>query len=58
MIAVHSLIRLESRNSACVNSREFADKRFILLLRCQNLKHCTLHRIVDLDLGLCLISVR
>ena len=30
MIAVHSLIRVESRISACVNKREFADIRFIL----------------------------
>ena len=32
MIAVHSLIRVESRNSACVNKREFADIRFILFV--------------------------
>ena len=32
MIAVHSLIRVESRNSACVNRREFADLRFILFV--------------------------
>ena len=30
--AVHSLIRVESRNSACVNRREFADMRFILFV--------------------------
>ena len=30
MIAVHSLIREESRSSACVNRRELAEKRFIL----------------------------
>ena len=29
MIAVHSLIRVESRSSACVNRRDFADMRFI-----------------------------
>ena len=32
MIAVHSLIRVESRNSVCVNRREFADIRFILFV--------------------------
>ena len=32
MIAVHSLIRAESRNSACVYRREFADIRFILFV--------------------------
>ena len=32
MIAVHSLMRVESRNSACVNRREFADLRFILFV--------------------------
>ena len=32
IIAVHSLIKLESRSSACVNRREFADKRFILFV--------------------------
>ena len=32
MIALHSLIRVESRNSACVNRREFADIRFILFV--------------------------
>ena len=32
MIAVHSLIRVESRNSACVNRREFADIRLILFV--------------------------
>ena len=31
-IAVHSLIGVESRNSACVNRRAFADKRFILFV--------------------------
>ena len=29
---MHSLIRIESRNSACVNRREFADIRFILFV--------------------------
>ena len=63
-VAVHSLIRVESRSSACVNNREFADIRFILfvpqcdffivLSRCQNLKHRTLHRMDGLDLELCL----
>ena len=28
-MAVHSLMRVESRSSACVNQREFADMRFI-----------------------------
>ena len=32
MIALHSFIRVESRNSACVNRREFADMRFILFV--------------------------
>ena len=32
IIAVHSLIRVESCSSACVNKREFADKRFILFV--------------------------
>ena len=32
MIAVHSLIRVESRNLACVNRREIADIRFILFV--------------------------
>ena len=32
MIAVHSLIRVESRNSACVKNREFVDIRLILFL--------------------------
>ena len=32
MIAVHSLIRIESRNLACVNKREFADMRFVLFV--------------------------
>ena len=31
-IAVHSLIRVESRSSACVNNRDFADIRFILFV--------------------------
>ena len=31
-VAVHSLIRVESRDSACVNNREFADIRFILFV--------------------------
>ena len=56
IIAVHSLTRVESRNSACVNKREFADLIFfllfhcgivIMLLRCKNLKHRTLHKMVD-----------
>ena len=29
IIAVHSFMRVESLNSACVNKREFADLRFI-----------------------------
>ena len=33
MIAVHSLIRVESSSSACVNRREFAEIRFILFVR-------------------------
>ena len=32
MIAMHSLIRVESRSSACVNMREFAEVRFILFV--------------------------
>ena len=32
MIAVHSLNRVESRNSACVYKREFADIRIILIV--------------------------
>ena len=32
IIAVHFLIRVESRNSASVNSREFADIRFFLFV--------------------------
>ena len=32
MIAVHSLIRVENLNSACVNKEEFADIRFILIV--------------------------
>ena len=31
-IAVHSLIRVEIRSSACVNKREFADIRLILFV--------------------------
>ena len=31
-MAVHSLIRVENRNSACVNRRKFADIRFILFV--------------------------
>ena len=31
-MAVHSLIRVESLKSACVNKREFADMRFILFV--------------------------
>ena len=31
-MAVHSLIRVESRSSAWVNKREFADIRFILFV--------------------------
>ena len=30
IIAVHYLMRVESRSSACVKKREFADMRFIL----------------------------
>ena len=32
IIAVHSLMRVKSRTSACVNKREFADIRFILFV--------------------------
>ena len=32
MIAVQSLIRVKSRNSACVNRLEFADIRFIFFV--------------------------
>ena len=32
IIAVHSLLRVESRSSACVNKREVADMRFILFV--------------------------
>ena len=32
IMAVHSLIRVENPNSACVNKREFADMRFILFV--------------------------
>ena len=32
IIAVHSLIRVESLGSACVNSLEFAEMRFILFV--------------------------
>ena len=32
MIAVHSLIKVESLNSICVKRREFADMRFILFV--------------------------
>ena len=39
MIAVHSLIRVESRNSACVNWREFADIRFILFVPLWDCNH-------------------
>ena len=64
--AVHSLMRVESRSSACVNKREFADIRFVclfhcvivvMLRRCQCLKHRTLHKMVDSDQGLYLIFV-
>ena len=68
IIAEHSPIRVESRNSACVNRREFADIRFILFIPLwdcsnaapmeKNLKHRTLHKMVDCDLGLCLKFVR
>ena len=32
IIAVHSLIRVESRSSACMDNREFADIRFNLFV--------------------------
>ena len=32
IITVHSRIRVESRNSACVNRRKFSDIRFILFV--------------------------
>ena len=32
IIGVHSLMSVESRSSACVNKREFADIRFILIV--------------------------
>ena len=32
IIAVHSLMRVESHSSACVNKQEFADIRFILFV--------------------------
>ena len=32
IIAVHSRMRIESRSSACVNKREFANIRFILFV--------------------------
>ena len=32
IIAVHSVISVEIRNSACVKSREFADIKFILFV--------------------------
>ena len=32
IMAVHSLIRVESLSSACVNSLEFAELRFILFV--------------------------
>ena len=32
IIAVHSLISVESRSSACVSSLEFAEMRFILFV--------------------------
>ena len=32
IMAVHSLIRVESLNSACVNKQEFDDMRFILFV--------------------------
>ena len=32
IIAVHSLIRVDSRSSAFVNEREFAEMRFILFV--------------------------
>ena len=32
IIAVHSLTRVESRNSACVNKREFADLNFFFIV--------------------------
>ena len=31
-MAVHSLMRVDSYSSACVNKREFADMRFILIV--------------------------
>ena len=36
--AVHSLMRVESRSSACVNKQEFADIRFVLFVP---LCHCS-----------------
>ena len=33
IIAVHSLMRVESRSSACVNKQKFADIRFIFLVQ-------------------------
>ena len=38
MIAVQSLIRVESLSSTCVNRREFADMRFILFV---SLRDCS-----------------
>ena len=32
IIAVHSLIKVKSRSSVCVNNREFDDIRFILFV--------------------------
>ena len=39
-IDVHSLIRVESRSSACVNRREFAEIRLILFVPHFGLEQC------------------
>ena len=39
MKALQSLIRVERRNSACVNRREFADIRFILFVPLWDCNH-------------------
>ena len=64
IIAVHSVISVESLCSACLNSLKFAEIGFIFLFhcvivvmlrRCQNLRRRTWHKMADLDLEVCLI---
>ena len=63
MIAVHSLMGVESRSSACINKREFAEIRFVLFAPqwdCNNAapmpnfeaSHIAKNGDLDMELGL------